>query len=275
MRLATIRNADGSTRAARVDGDAATLLESEDVGALLHQPNWYQLAAADGVHLRSADIELAPVILRPRKVFCVGLNYANHIREMGRDLPSSPTLFTKFDSSLTGANDDIVLPTESTSVDWEAELVVVIGLGGRRIPVEHALTHVAGYSVMNDISMRDWQNRTNQWLAGKAWDSCSPFGPMLVTADELPPGGAGLRITCTVNEEIVQDDNTDDLLFGAASLVADISTFVTLSPGDVIATGTPGGVGAGRTPPRFLSAGDRLRTAIEGIGELNNRIVAG
>jgi acylpyruvate hydrolase len=158
-------------------------------------------------------------------------------------------------------------------VDWEAELAVVIGLPGRRIPADRALDHVAGYTVINDISMRDWQNRSNQFLAGKAWEQISPVGPFLVTSEELPPGASGLRITCSVNDEVMQDDSTGDLLFDVAALIADVSTFTSLAPGDIIATGTPGGVGAGRTPPRFLAPGDRLRTSIEGIGELDNLVV--
>ncbi|MFM9146402.1 MAG: fumarylacetoacetate hydrolase family protein [Phycisphaerales bacterium] len=272
MRLVTVRR-DGRTQAGRVEGDSVTLLGSADVGGLLKLPDWRALAQADGERISFDPLGLAPLVVHPGKVICVGLNYANHIVEMGRELPDSPTLFTKFDSSLCGPTDSIALPQESTKVDWEAELAVVIGSPARRVPVERALDHVAGYTVMNAVSMRDWQNRTTQWLAGKAWEASSPLGPVLVTPDELPEGASGLRISCAVNGEIVQDDNTDDLLFGAAALIADISIFTTLQPGDVIATGTPGGVGAGRTPPMFLGRGDRMRTEIEGIGSLDNLLI--
>ncbi|MFM8774125.1 MAG: fumarylacetoacetate hydrolase family protein [Actinomycetota bacterium] len=252
-----------------------TLLAADDVGELLQSPDWMEQALQPGPRRSISDVDAAPLVLNPAKVLCVGLNYSKHIIEMGRDLPVSPTLFTKFASSLCGARDPIPLPPESTQVDWEAELAVVIGRPGRRIPQEQALGHVAGYTVLNDVSMRDWQNRTTQFLAGKAWERSSPLGPFLVTPDELPRGAEGLRITCSVNDEIVQDDSTGDLLFGVAALIAYISTFTSLTPGDIIATGTPGGVGAGRTPPRFLSPGDRLRTSIEGIGELDNLITSG
>ncbi|MFM8350067.1 MAG: fumarylacetoacetate hydrolase family protein, partial [Actinomycetales bacterium] len=252
MRLVTLRR-EGGTKAGRVEGDSVVLLEHASVGRLLESPDWRRLAEVDGERIAFDPVSLAPVVLDPGKVICVGLNYSKHIVEMGRELPQSPTLFTKFSSSLCGPTDPIELPKESAKVDWEAELAFVIGSQARRVPAERALDHVAGYTVMNDVSMRDWQNRTTQWLAGKAWDASSPLGPVLVTADELPEGACGLHISCTVNDEVVQDDNTDDLLFGVAALIADISTFTTLQPGDVIATGTPGGVGAGRTPQVFLA----------------------
>lgn len=272
MRLVTARRPDGTTRAGRLEGETMTLLGARDVGELLRNPDWRSVAQDPGERIPVDQQDLGPSILNPGKVICVGLNYAKHIVEMGRELPQSPTLFTKFASSLCGPYDSIALPPESSKVDWEAELAVVIGAPTRRIPMDRALAQVAGYAVLNDISMRDWQNRTTQWLAGKAWDAVTPMGPCLVTTDELPAGASGLRISCSVNDRIVQDDNTDDLLFCVAALISDISTFTTLMPGDVIATGTPGGVGAGQDPPVFLAEGDLLRTEIEGIGVLLNRI---
>jgi acylpyruvate hydrolase len=280
MRLLTLR-LDGSTRAARLDDDGtAVLLDAPDVGALLALPDWRDVAAAvDGDRVDAGTdgvaLDLAPVVPRPDKVVCVGLNYAAHVAETGSRTPEHPMWFTKFASSLAGPRDDLPLPPESDRVDWEAELAVVIGTAGRRIPREGALDHVAGYTVLNDVSMRDWQRRTTQYLAGKAWDRCTPIGPWLVTADELPPGASGLRITCEVDGEVVQDSRTDDLVLDVAALVADLSAFTALAPGDVIATGTPGGVGMGRTPPRFLSPGSLVRTAVEGIGALENRCVTG
>ncbi len=270
---------DHGTRAARLDGDVAVLLDAPDVGALLSLPDWSSAAASDGdrveVGADAGAADLAPVVPRPAKVICVGSNYAAHIAEMGNPVPQHPTYFTKFAASLAGARDDLPLPPESDKVDWEAELAVVIGAGGRRIPREHALDHVAGYTVLNDVSMRDWQRRTTQFLAGKAWDGCTPVGPWLVTADEVPAGASGLRISCEVDGRVVQDSRTDDLIFDVATLIADASVFARLEPGDIIATGTPSGVGAGRTPQEFLRPGSVLRTSIEGIGALENRCIEG
>ncbi|MGF1661297.1 MAG: fumarylacetoacetate hydrolase family protein [Kineosporiaceae bacterium] len=279
MRLLTLRLA-GTTRAARLEADGtAVLLDSPDVGALLALPDWRTAAAGGGEHLAvgpdATSADLAPVVPRPAKVVCVGLNYAAHVAETGSRRPEHPMWFTKFAASLAGPRDDLPLPPESDRVDWEAELAVVIGAPGRRIPRERALDHVAGYAVLNDVSMRDWQRRTSQYLAGKAWDRCTPVGPWLTTADELPAGAAGLRITCEVDGEVMQDSRTDDLVFDVATLVADLSTVVTLEPGDLVATGTPGGVGMGRTPPRFLAPGSLVRTSVEGIGTLENHCVAG
>ncbi len=279
VRLLTLR-LDGTTRAARLETDGtAALLDAPDVGALLTLPDWRTAAASGGdrvdVGPDAVDADLAPVVPRPAKVVCVGLNYAAHIAETGARVPQHPMWFTKFASSLAGPRDDLPLPPESDQVDWEAELAVVVGAPGRRIPRERALDHVAGYTVLNDVSMRDWQRRTSQYLAGKAWDRCTPVGPWLVTSDELPPGASGLRITCEVDGEVVQDARTDDLVFDVADLVADLSTVVTLEPGDVIATGTPGGVGIGHTPPRFLRPGSLVRTAVEGIGALENTCSTG
>jgi acylpyruvate hydrolase len=277
MRVTTIRRADGSTRAARVDGDALTLLDATDVGELLAAgEGWQQLVAgASGPTLALADATLATLVPRPPKVWCVGLNYANHIAEMGREAPSHPTLFAKFPIALTGPRDPIAIPTTTDKVDWEVELGVVIGRPGRDVGVADALDHVAGYTVINDLSMRDWQNRTMQFLQGKTWERGTPVGPWMVTTDELPPGGAGLRVRTMVDDKVMQDDTTDQLLFDVRHLVAYVSTIASLEPGDLIATGTPGGVGAGMKPPTFLQPGQTMRTWIEGIGELVNPIVAG
>lgn len=281
MRLATLRLPDG-TRAARIEGDvqngfdgaSGILLDAADVGALLASPDYESLAVADGQAVALAHTMFAPVVTAPEKVVCVGLNYALHIKETNGQTPAAPTYFTKFASSLAGAYDDIPLPAESDKVDWEAELTVVIGRAGRRIPVGDALSHVAGYTVMNDVSMRDWQRRTTQFLAGKAWDASSPVGPWMVTADALPTGASGLRISTEVDGETLQDSRTDDMLFDVAALISDLSTFVTLRPGDIVATGTPSGVGAGMQPPRFVRAGEVVKVAVESIGALENRFVA-
>jgi acylpyruvate hydrolase len=272
VRLATIR-LDGGHRAVRIDGDNATLLAASDVGALLATPDWEaSAAAATGDELAVDGLDYAPLIPRPDKIVCVGLNYRAHIMEMrGGDLPAYPTLFAKYRSSLIGAHDDIVLPKASTMVDWEAELAVVIGAPARHVDRDRATAAIAGYAVLNDVSARDWQNRTLQFLQGKTFESSTPLGPWLVTPDE--PGaapGPDQRIGCSVDGEVMQDSTTGDLLFDVPDLVAYMSTIFTLLPGDVIATGTPAGVGAGRTPPRFLADGELVVTTISGVGELRN-----
>jgi acylpyruvate hydrolase len=273
MKLATIRT-DGGTRAARIDGDTATVLDAVDVGALLGDAGWAGRAtAATGATLAVADLDYAPLIPRPDKIMCIGLNYRSHIMEMrGGDLPGYPTVFAKYRSSLVGAHDDIVLPAASSAVDWEAELAVIIGSPIRRADRDTATAAIAGYSVLNDVSMRDWQNRTLQFLQGKTFESSTPLGPWLVTPDE--PGavpGPEQRIGCAVDGEVMQDSTTADLLFDVPHLVAYLSEILTLLPGDVIATGTPSGVGAGRKPPRFLADGEVVVTTISGVGELRNR----
>ena len=208
----------------------------------------------------------------PDKIICVGLNYRDHVAEMGRQPPDFPTIFAKYRSSLIGAHDDIVLPSQSTSVDWEAELAVIIGSPIRHGDLDAATAAIAGYSVLNDVSMRDWQNRTLQFLQGKTWESSTPLGPWLVTPDE--PGatpGPDQQIGCSVDGEVVQASTTSELVFDAPTLVSYLSTILTLLPGDVIATGTPGGVGAGRKPPRFLADGQVVETTISGLGALRNR----
>ena len=273
MKLATIR-IDGATRAVRIDGDTATVLTVSDVGVLLAEPGWPGVVAtATGATIPVAELDYAPLIPRPDKIICIGLNYRSHIAEMrGGDPPAYPTAFAKYRSALIGAHDDIVLPPESDRVDWEAELAVIIGAPARRVDRDGAAAAIAGYSVLNDVSMRDWQNRTLQFLQGKTFESSTPLGPWLVTPDE--PGaspGDDQRIGCRVDDEVVQDSTTGDLLFDVPHLVSYLSTVVTLLPGDVIATGTPSGVGAGRNPPRFLRDGETVVTTISGIGELRNR----
>lgn len=207
---------------------------------------------------------------RPGKVICCGLNYADHIRETGRDLPAYPTLFAKYADTLVGPHDDIVLPP-GLEVDWEAELAVVVGATIRGVDAETAQAAIAGYTVANDISVRNWQNRTLQWFQGKAWDRSTPLGPVVVTPDEVDPK-AGLQLECRVNGEVMQHDSTRTLVFDAAALLSYISSFTVLSPGDVVLTGTPGGVGLARTPARFLDDGDVVETEISGVGLLRNTI---
>jgi acylpyruvate hydrolase len=267
VKLATLRT-PGGTVAVRVDGDTATELGAGDVGALLALPDWRERAArAVGPVHALADADYAPVVLAPPAIVCVGLNYAHHIREMGRELPEYPTLFAKFTPALVGAYDDITLPSSSDAVDWEAELAVVIGRRVRHATEEEARDAIAGYAVLNDVTARDWQYRSAQWLQGKTFEGTTPFGPYLVTADEA---GEGLDLVCEVDGDVVQASNTADLVFGPVALVRYVSEIFTLSPGDVIATGTPGGVGHARNPKRYLAEGTRLVTRIEGLGECRN-----
>ena len=232
-------------------------------------------AAAGGEQHAVSSLDLAPVIPRPGKVICVGLNYRNHILEMGRELPEYPTLFAKFADALIGPRDPIRLAPESSAADWEAELAVVVGSAVRRADEEQAAAAIAGFCVLNDVTMRDWQYRTTQWLQGKTFEETTPIGPVLVTPDELPGTvRPSLPLTAAVDDETVQKADTSDLVFDPVALVRYISAIMTLRPGDVIATGTQGGVGHARKPPCYLAAGMTLTTEIEGIGRLENAVHA-
>jgi acylpyruvate hydrolase len=278
VKLATIR-VDGTTRAVLADGDEIIDLGVADVGQFLAHADWRERAAASAagsgaVTYPVSEVDFAPLVPNPSKIVCVGLNYRNHILEMGRDLPEYPTLFAKFADTLIGANDDIVRPPETGSWDWEAELAIVIGRPVRRATASAAAAAIAGFTVLNDVTARDWQFRTKEWLQGKVWDASTPLGPFLVTPDELPGGTSPeLRITLTVDGETMQRDTTADLLFAPVQLVEYVSTITRLNPGDIIATGTPGGVGQARKPPRFLVGGETVTAAIEGIGQTVNRVV--
>jgi len=274
MKLATIRTATG-TRAVRIDEDTAVDLGADDLVTFLRRPGWQQAAAAvDGERHGVDELDYAPVVVAPEKVVCVGLNYRSHILEMGHELPAHPTLFAKFREALIGAHDDIVLPPDSDSVDWEAELTLVIGTRVRRATRDQAASAIAGFTVANDVSMRDWQYRSIEFLQGKTWEHATPVGPWLVTPDELGGTAPDLAIGCDVDGVTRQASRTSELVFSAADLVAYASQFVTLEPGDLLLTGTPGGVGHGMHPPTYLHPGEVLRTTIQGIGELRNRCVA-
>jgi 2-keto-4-pentenoate hydratase/2-oxohepta-3-ene-1,7-dioic acid hydratase in catechol pathway len=231
-------------------------------------------AAEKGVAIDPAGVKLLAPIANPQKVICIGLNYADHAAESGVDPPPEPVVFCKFPSAVCAHGDAIVLPGISAKVDYEAELVAVIGIGGRDIPAEQALSHIAGYTCGHDVSARDWQLEKpgGQWLLGKTFDTFAPFGPELVTADEIDDPGR-LDIALRLNGKTMQDSNTRQLIFGLPKLVQYISSICTLLPGDVIFTGTPPGVGAARKPPVFLKAGDEVEVEIEAIGTLRNPVV--
>ncbi len=220
-----------------------------------------------------SDATVRPLVPRPSKVICVGLNYKAHVEETHRDDPDYPVLFTKFATSLTGAYDAIACPPESEAIDYEGELAVVIGAPAAGSPRPGALDAVAGYTVANDVTMRDYQYRTHQWLQGKAWDASTPLGPALVTPDEAPDPSA-LSLRTVVNGEVVQESTTDLMIFPVPTLISVISEFTTLQPGDVILTGTPAGVGFRREPQLLMGDGDVAVVEIEGIGRTENRFAA-
>lgn len=219
------------------------------------------------------QVQLLPPIQTPGKIICVGLNYVDHSLESGFTPPSYPTIFTRFTSSLIGAGSPIIRPKASTQLDYEGEMVVVIGTGGRHIAEADALKHVIGYSIFNDASIRDYQMKSPQWTVGKNFDATGAFGPWLVTADELPPGGTGLHLQTRLNGTVVQDASTSDMIFSAAKLIAILSEALTLSPGDIIVSGTPAGVGFARKPQLYMKHGDVCEIEIEGIGVLRNTVV--
>lgn len=274
MKLVTVR-VDGAHRAGRVDGDSITLLDHADVRAVLADAALDSAAAASGPTVPLDQANLAPVVPSPDKIVCVGLNYADHIAETGRPAPDHPTYFAKYRRALVGPYDPIVLPGPGVSeqVDWEAELAIVIGSTVRDASATEAVEAIAGFTVLNDVSMRDWQFRTGQFLAGKTFEASTPVGPWVVTADEVGTSPA-LDIRTEVDGVVKQSSNTRELVFSPVEIVADLSRVITLDPGDLIATGTPSGVGRARTPPEFLAAGSTLLTAIDGIGELRNAVVA-
>jgi acylpyruvate hydrolase len=219
-----------------------------------------------------SDVTLLPVIPNPQKIICIGVNYADHAAETGQAPPPYPTVFAKFANTLAASGDPIVLPSASTMPDYEGELAVVIGRPGRRITEQDALDHVAGYTAFNDVSARDFQGHTSQWTMGKSPDTFGPLGLALVTADEIPDPQK-LELRTTVNGEVLQQASTADMIFTVRQLIAYLSQTMTLLPGDVIATGTPSGIGAARTPPRFLRPGDTVVISIDGVTELTNPVV--
>jgi 2-keto-4-pentenoate hydratase/2-oxohepta-3-ene-1,7-dioic acid hydratase in catechol pathway len=230
-------------------------------------------APLTGPRFKVSDVNAAMPIERPSKFICVGLNYALHAKEGGHDIPTYPSFFLRVPTSLIPDGANVVRPKASDTLDYECELAFIIGKGGRHIPEAQALDHVFGYTLFNDVSVRAFQRKTSQWTPGKNFDATGPFGPVVVTADELPPGGSGLRITTRVNGKTMQDSNTEDMIFSVANTIATLSEFMTLEPGDVVATGTPSGVAHARKPPAWMKPGDVVEVEVEKVGVLRNPIV--
>jgi 2-keto-4-pentenoate hydratase/2-oxohepta-3-ene-1,7-dioic acid hydratase in catechol pathway len=279
MKLARI-GAIGHEKPAIVEGDEAIFVDSLIT-------DWDRQTLSDGAFENVAGSDLSKLprvsiqglrfgapISKPTKLICVGLNYLAHIKEAGFDTPVEPVIFMKAPDSLTGPNDDVVIPPNSAATDYEVELAIVIGKRALYLdsPADSA-EHILGYSISQDVSERHWQmERAGQWVKGKSFPTFNPLGPVIVTADSI--NAHNLRLWCSVNGEMKQDSNTDDLLYGIDHIVWYISQFMELFPGDVINTGTPFGVGMGFKPPIYLKAGDVLKTGIEGIGEITNNVVA-
>jgi len=251
---------------------------SGDLKSMLDNPNTLKAAdaaakvAPASAHLSLRDIQLLPVIPNPGKIVCMGLNYADHAKEGGNARPEYPSFFLRGATSMVGHQSAIIRPKASMNLDYEAELAVVIGKRAKHLTDANALECVAGYACFNDASLRDYQRKTSQWTIGKNFDGTGPFGPCLVTPDELPPGAAGLRIQSRLNGKIMQDANTTDFLWNVVESLKIITECLTLEPGDVIITGTPAGVGYARTPPVWMKPGDICEIDIEGVGVLSNPI---
>jgi 2-keto-4-pentenoate hydratase/2-oxohepta-3-ene-1,7-dioic acid hydratase in catechol pathway len=287
MRLATIPTAQGP-RAAVLKGSHLIELHATDaslpksVRELLEGgPEALRRAAQaaekpGAVRHEESRVQLLAPIPDPRKIICIGLNYRDHAAESGAPIPPEPILFSKYATALIGHEDKIVLPPVSSEVDYEAELVIVIGKRGRNVAADKAMDHVAGYTIGHDVSARDWQLKKEgkQWMVGKTFDTFAPAGPYLVTADEVPDPHA-LPIRLRLNGKTMQDSNTKQMIFGVGALLAYLSQVFTLEPGDLIFTGTPPGVGFARKPPVFLKPGDVVEVEIEGLGVLRNTAVRG
>ncbi len=282
MRLVTVDTEDQTAAGVLVDGHVAIVRDASgrpaypDVGGLLRAGTvGEELARGTLDEGRFVPLEpdtLRRPVLEPEAVVCVGLNYRRHIEEMGRDLPASPTLFTKLARALTDPYRDVTLPPISDQLDYEGELAIVIGRGGRNISPDRAWEAVAGLTVLNDVTMRDLQRRTVQWFSGKSLEASTPVGPAVVTTDEVGPL-EHLVLRVLVNGEERQAAPLGDLVFDVPALVAELSTMFTLKPGDLIATGTPGGVGHAMDPPRYLKDGDVVEVEIDGIGTLRTRFI--
>ena len=279
MKIARIGDR-GSERPVVIDGDNAIFVDSiiSDWDRSNLEAGGYQRvasAALDTLPRTSlAGVRYGAIINKPTKIICVGLNYLAHIKEAGFETPVEPVIFMKAPDSITGPNDHIVIPPNSQATDYEVELAIVIGKSALYLSSpDESPAHILGYTISQDVSERHWQmERAGQWVKGKSFPTFNPVGPVIVSADSI--NAHNLRLWCSLNGEIKQDSNTDDLLYGINHIVWYISQFMELSPGDIINTGTPFGVGMGFKPPIYLKPGDVLKTGIEGIGEITNHVIA-
>ena len=282
MQLVTFQNNGSAEPGALVDGKVVglkaagfpSLLSLIEGGkdALTRAKEWVKNPPADQV-IPLAKVKLLAPLPRPPKIICIGLNYRDHALECKAEIPKVPTVFSKYTTAIIGPGEAIVLPKNSKQPDYEAEFAVVIGKGGRHIPQERWREHVFGYTNHNDVSARDVQEATSQWMMGKTFDTFAPMGPAIVTADEIPDPQA-VDIQLIINGEVLQSSNTSQMVFGIGYLIEHLSSVFTLEPGDVISTGTPGGVGEAKTPPRWLRPGDQVVVRIAGIPELRSEVKA-
>jgi 2-keto-4-pentenoate hydratase/2-oxohepta-3-ene-1,7-dioic acid hydratase in catechol pathway len=277
MKLISFETDDGA-QIGIVEGDAVRVVTDEawqggsTLRAIIENGELAAAGAHAGSRIALAGLKLLPPVFDPPRIWCVGVNYHEHRIETGRDPTEQPTIFTRTPQSQVGQGTPLAVPAVSGRMDYEAEIAIVIGKPGRAIAEADALAHVAGYSCYNDVSIRDWQRHTSQWIPGKNFEGLGAFGPWLVTPDEMPAPDR-MRVTARLNGEVVQDAVASDMIFSIPEIIAYLSTFTTLLPGDVIATGTPGGVGSKRTPPLWMKAGDRVEIEVAGVGVLSNPVV--
>lgn len=284
MKLVTFQSAAGTADVGIVDGETVTpitavlpgapneMIEVIAGGDALLADLAAGLKSAHGA-LPRADVTLLPPIRKPGKILCFGLNYADHAAEGGNKVPDYPAVFIRTPASLVAPGGPVVRPKVSEQLDYEAELTIVIGKGGRHIEEADALNHVFGYTILNDVSVRDFQRKAPQWTMGKNFDGTGPLGPAIVTRDALPAGADGLGIRTRLNGQTVQNSSTAEMVFKVPRIVAIVSEVMTLEPGDIIATGTPSGVAHARKPPLWMKAGDTIEVEIDGIGTLTNPVV--
>jgi acylpyruvate hydrolase len=277
-RVGALRSVDGRQTVvdlhsadSRLPAEMIALLRGGDEALDRARHALSQASAGAGIGL--AEVTLKAPVLHPSKIMCIGLNYRDHAAEGGAQVPDYPTVFAKYPNCLVGSGEAVVLPRISNQVDYEGELAVVIGRRAREVSEADALQYVAGYAPFNDVSARDFQQRVSQWTTGKSFDTFAPMGPALVTRDEVPdPQALNLRVS--IGGDVLQSSNTVHMIFPVAHLIAYLSAAMTLEPGDIIATGTPSGVGGARKPPRFLQPGEVVRVEIEGLGTLESPLVA-
>lgn len=277
MKLVSFQDASGE-QVGIVDGDSVLIVTDaawtggKTLRAMIERGELAAAQAHAGVRTALSGIRLLPPVIDPPRIWCVGVNYHEHRIETGRDPTEQPTIFTRTPQSQVGQGTPMAVPAVSERMDYEAEIAIVIGKPGRNIAEAEALDHVAGYSCYNDVSIRDWQRHTTQWIPGKNFEGLGAFGPWLVTPDEMPSPDR-MRVIARLNGEVMQDAVASEMIFSIPEIIAYLSTFTTLLPGDVIATGTPGGVGAKRTPPLWMKEGDLVEIEVAGVGVLSNPIV--